>query len=129
MFASRKRERPWFVLGLPEPSTMRTLAPNMACIVTNRISADGASVGYMVRMPIEPGDRPEDSGWQFMAGDEDQAYMDDPDNAHIFSLNTIANHDPGVIPFLSRPRGSAWGRNGNTFLEEPLPQPPGDGQA
>jgi hypothetical protein len=124
-----RQARPWYVLGLPEPATMRRLAPNTMCFVTNRISADGASIGSMVRLPIEAGDREEDSGWQFMAGDEDQAYMDDPDDAHVFSLNTIADHDPAVIPFLDRPRGTAWGRKGDTFLEEPPPWTAGEGPA
>ncbi|GAA4755166.1 hypothetical protein GCM10025783_30410 [Amnibacterium soli] len=121
--------RPWYVLGLPDPATMRPLAPDVACFVTNRISAEGAAVGYMVRMPVEPGDRKGNSGWQFMAGDEDQAYIDDPDNSHIFSVNTIANHDPAVIPFLDRARGTAWGRKGNTFVEEPLPWSEDEGPA
>ena len=110
----------WYA-GFPDQALMRPLAPRLACFVTSRVSAEGCSVGFMVRVPVEPWDRPEQSGWQFLAGDEDQEYVDDPGNVHVTSLNTIANHDPAVIPFLDRPRGTAWGRKGNTFIEEPPP--------
>lgn len=37
------------------------------CIATDMITVNGSLVGYMVR---EPSDRPDDSGWCFMAGNE-----------------------------------------------------------
>ena len=115
-----RRDGAWYA-GFPDRGSMRSLAPWLTCFVTNRVSADGQSVGFMVRMPLQLWDSPEQSGWQFLAGDEDQEYVDDPGNVHVTSLNTIANHDPAVIPFLDRPRGTAWGRKGNTFIEEPPP--------
>jgi len=60
---------------------------------------------------------PGDSGWQFFAGDETQDYVDDPDNTHLFSLNTIANHDPAVVPHLDAAFDTAWMRDGNGFRE------------
>ena len=39
------------------------------CLVSDRITKDGCKVGYMYRE--EPDDSAPDSGWRFMAGDED----------------------------------------------------------
>jgi hypothetical protein len=86
-----------------------------ACFATDHITVDGKKVGYMYR--DEP-DRPEDSGWRFFSGEETQAYVDDPDNTMIYDVNTIANYDPAIIPFLDAPPGSAYGRVGETFVAE-----------
>ncbi len=71
--------------------------------VSDRITVDGEKVGFMYR------DRPEekeDSGWRFLAGDETQEYIDDEKNSMIFDVNTIANYDPAIIPYLTMPIGS-----------------------
>lgn len=78
------------------------------CIATDRITVDGERVGYMYRdKPI----RPEDSGWVFSAGSESQEYMDDPANSGVYDVNTIANYDPEIIPFLDAPVGSRFVRS------------------
>ena len=61
------------------------------CIATNRITVEGCKVGYCYR---EEPDGGWDSGWRFTAGDERDEYMDDPNNAGIYKLNTICNDDP-----------------------------------
>lgn len=78
------------------------------CIATDMITVEGKKVGYMVR---EPTDRPYDSGWCFMAGDESQDYMDEADNHAIYDVNTIANYCPDIIPFLNAPPCSAFERD------------------
>ena len=72
------------------------------------ITVQGEKVGYMYRK--EP-DNDTDSGWRFMAGHESQSYMDDPDNLAVYDVNTIANYDPEIIPFLDAPPGSAFARD------------------
>jgi hypothetical protein len=62
------------------------------------------------------GDEP--ARWQFFAGDETEAFVDDPENIRVFSLNTIANHDPSVVPYLTAPVGSVWVRDGQRFVRE-----------
>ena len=52
-----------------------------------------------------------DSGWRFLAGDEDEEYMNNIENADIFCLNTICNYDPEIIEYLDCPVGSAFYRN------------------
>ncbi len=78
------------------------------CIATDMITVDGNKVGYFYR--DEPRDAI-DSGWCFMAGIESQEYMDDSKNHAIYDVNTIANYDPEIIPFLDAPIGSAFERN------------------
>ncbi len=71
------------------------------CIATNRITVEGRKVGYCYRE--EP-----DGGWDsglalYTAGDESDEYMDDPNNAGIYKLNTICNDDPDIITFAEHP--------------------------
>lgn len=86
------------------------------CFATDRILVDGAKVGYMYR---EEPEKEELSGWVFMAGDEPQEYADDPDNWGIYSVNTICNYDPAIIPYLDADEGMALGRvEGTDEFEE-----------
>ncbi len=77
------------------------------CIATDRITVDGAVIGFMYK--DEP-EFPLDSGWRFMAGDEDEDYMDDESQSGIYDVNTIANYDPAIIPYLHMPIGTALER-------------------
>ncbi|PZF74959.1 DUF2185 domain-containing protein [Taibaiella soli] len=78
------------------------------CVATDRITVDGNRVGYMCRTePIND----LDSGWQFLAGDESQEYVDVADNSGVYDVNTIANYDPEIIPFLHFPIGSEFERD------------------
>lgn len=96
---------------------IRRLIPNMGgCITSDRITVDGAPVGYMYREQPEFGI---DSGWRFFAGDESQEYADRPDNFSIYDVNTICNYDPAIVPFLDAPCGSAFGRVPGTDSFEP----------
>ncbi|GJN65081.1 immunity protein Imm33 domain-containing protein [Faecalibacterium gallinarum] len=93
---------------------MKNLLPDWSgasgCIATNRITVEGCKVGYCYR---EKPDGDWDSGWRFTAGDESDAYMDDPNNAGIYGLNTICNDDPDIIPLLNTPAPCAFERDGN----------------
>jgi hypothetical protein len=89
------------------------------CIASDRITVDGMPVGYMYRSaPVNE----VDSGWAFLAGDEDQAYLDDPDLHGVYDVNTIANYDRGIVPFVDLPIGArvVRGEDGLFYgLEEP----------
>ena len=92
---------------------IRPLATNRGgCMASDRVTVDGAGVGYMYR---EEGHNPLDSGWRFLAGDEDDAYMAESGNHDIYDVNTIANYSPAIIPFLDAPIGSAFFRDGETY--------------
>ncbi len=85
------------------------------CIATNRITVEGRKVGYCYR---EKPDGNWDSGWRFTAGDESDEYMDDPNNAGIYKLNTICNDDPDIIPLLHTPAPCAFERDENGVFQQ-----------
>ena len=85
------------------------------CIATNRITVEGYKVGYCYR---EKPDGGWDSGWRFTAGDESEEYMDDPNNAGIYKLNTICNDDPDIIPLLHTPAPCAFERDENGVFQQ-----------
>ena len=75
------------------------------CIATDMITVDGYPVRFMYReKPINN----MDSGWHFVSSFEDDEYMGNNENHGIYDVNTIANYDPSIIPFLSAPEGSAF---------------------
>ena len=97
---------------------MKNLLPDWeeasGCIATNRITVEGCKVGYCYR---EKPDGDWDSGWRFTAGDESDEYMDDPNNAGIYDLNSICNDDPDIIPLLHTPAPCAFERDTNGVLQ------------
>jgi hypothetical protein len=104
-----------------DASEIKQLIPSQgSCIATDEITVRGKKVGHMYR--AEASDE-YDSGWRFMAGDENQDYMDSASNLAVYDLNTLANYDQAIIPFLNEPVGSAFDRNDDTFekvLKSPL---------
>ena len=98
---------------------MKNLLPDWeeatGCIATNRITVEGCKVGYCYR---EKPDGDWDSGWRFTAGDESDEYMDDPNNAGIYGLNTICNDDPDIIPLLNTPAPCAFERDENGVFQQ-----------
>ena len=85
------------------------------CIATNCITVEGRKVGYCYR---EKPDGNWDSGWRFTVGDESDEYMDDPNNAGIYKLNTICNDDPDIIPLLHTPAPCAFERDENGVFQQ-----------
>lgn len=84
------------------------------CIVSDKITKEGFKVGYMYRE--QPSNDKPDSGWRFMAGNEDNEYMNNSNHHHIFAINTICNYDRNIIPYLKSKIGSAYIRvNSNKF--------------
>lgn len=106
-------------------AALRPLAEGRgSCIATDHILVEGKRVGFMYR---EKPRNEIDSGWHFFSGEETQEYVDVPANLAIYDVNTIANNDPEIIPFLDAPIGSAFGRDGQgVFRSEPMPIDPGD---
>lgn len=92
------------------------------CIVSDMITKEGWKVGYMFRDEPLP-DQP-DSGWHFLKGDENDEYMSDSNNHHVFALNTICNYDPDIIPYLHLPIGTYLIRvKGGKFIVDDGSQP------
>lgn len=98
--------------GIPRSSLENILdwdGPD-GCYATDRITVENRKVGIMYR---EPPESRLDSGWRFLAGDEDEDYMNNIENTDIYRLNTICNYDAEIIEYLDNPVGSAFYRNKN----------------
>ena len=80
-------------------------------MATDKITVEGLQVGYMYR---EEPFTDMDSGWRIFSGTESQEYVDDASNTEIYDLNTIANYDRAVIPYLEFPIGTALERAPNS---------------
>jgi len=86
------------------------------CMVSNKITVEGEKVGFMYRE--KPEDK-NDSGWRFLSGTETQEYVDDPYTSKIMDVNTVANYDQAIIPYLKMPFGTELERleNSDEFIE------------
>lgn len=93
---------------------IKELAPARgSCIATDMITVEGERVGYMYREEPDP-ENAADSGWRFFSGTEDDEYANDPSNLQVYDVNTIANYDPEIIPFLDADVPSAFARDAET---------------
>src|SRR5215831_3609540 len=96
------------VFFLPAHAIRPNLAPKRgSCLASDMITVHGHPVGFMYR---EEPDNELDSGWRFFAGSESQEYCDDPSNFELFDVNTIANCDPDIVPFLDADCGCSFER-------------------
>lgn len=95
---------------------LKVIEPMGSCLASDKITIEGLPVGYMYR---EDPEEDNDSGWRFLSGTEDQDYIDDPNNSMIFEVNTLANYDAAIIPYLKYPIGSELERieNSDDFAE------------
>ena len=101
-------------------SPKKRLTPKIGyCFATDEITILGAKVGYMYR---EKPKKADDSGWRFFSGKETNAYLDNPDNTHIFDTDAIANCDQDIIPLLKSRFNTAFIRDPITkkFVKEKL---------
>lgn len=91
--------------AIPKEHIVSLVPHSGGCLATDRITVEAAEVGYMYR---EDTDRQWDTGWRFFAGDENEEYINDLDNTTIYSVNTIANYDPDILPYLNTPAPCAF---------------------
>ena len=88
---------------------------NEWALATDKIMVEGCKVGYMCK---DEKSREGDSGWIFYEGTESEEYLNDTKNIGVYSLNTIANYDPDIIPLLSSPADKRFYRDRNGRLCE-----------
>src|SRR5690349_15478188 len=101
---------------------IRDLAPGRGwCVATDHILVEGRQVGAMLREePVNIAD----SGWRFFSGLESDEYLNDPDNLEDYiDVNSLANYDPDIIPFLDSPVGSEFERDEILGVFIPLVDP------
>ncbi|OIN58446.1 DUF2185 domain-containing protein [Arsenicibacter rosenii] len=87
------------------------------CLSSDKIVVEGLVIGYMYR---EEPEIAEDNGWRFFSGTESDDYINDAQNLAYYSVNTIANYDPSIIPYLESPIGSEFMRIEGTNQFEKL---------
>ena len=76
---------------------------NLNAIVSAKILRDGYKVGYMLRYEPRDGD---DSGWQLLAGNEEDNYLNDVKNISLVPLGYICNLDPDILKYIDYPAGT-----------------------
>jgi hypothetical protein len=122
MWFGRKKKPRAFQYGVDQVADLAR--GRGGCIASKRAIEDGFGIFYMSRSePVND----VDSGWAFLHGSEDEAYMDDPANHLILDVNTVANVNPAVIEHLDAPFGSAFTWNGDGFIPVPNGPPSRDG--
>ena len=77
-------------------------------VLASKMLVDGKrKVRYMYH---EESTNPQDSGWRFFCGDEDDAYVNDPENIAVYDINTILEIDKSILPYLNCATGIALER-------------------
>jgi len=77
-------------------------------VLATKMLVDGKrKVRYMYH---EGTTNPQDSGWRFFCGDEDDEYVNNPDNIAVYDINTILEIDKSIMPYLTCPEGTALER-------------------
>lgn len=86
----------------------------MFCYVSKKITDEGWKVGYMVR---EESQREGDSGWSFMAGNEDDKFIEDYKNIQLLSIAEMCRLASEVLEHIDKPVGTALIRVSSDRLE------------
>lgn len=71
--------------------------------VSKKIMDEGWGIGYMCR---EEAIREEDSGWSFMVGNEDDAYLEDYRNIQLMSIHQVMQYDSAIWKYINNPVGT-----------------------
>jgi hypothetical protein len=86
--------------------------------IITRLALEKKEVNWVLR--DEP-NNPQDSGWQLFYGNEDDAYLDDPSNAAIISLEAALSFSPQLAQVLSS-QGKAfdWSEEKKMYVENTI---------
>ena len=76
---------------------------NLRAIVSAKILREGYKVGYMLRFEPHDGD---DSGWQLLAGNEEDNYLNDIKNISLVPLGYVCDLDPDILKYVDCPVGT-----------------------
>lgn len=87
---------------------------NLRAYVSKKITEEGWKVGYMVKS--EPYNE-WDSGWQFLAGNEDDKYLSDPNNTALLSIGVVCQLDRDILKYLDSPVGAQFIRISSNEFE------------
>ncbi len=85
---------------------------NAVCMASAQVTEEKLKVGFMYR---EQPEEDLDSGWRFLSGKEDDAYLDNENNYGVFDVEFIVQLDPLVRNYIHLPVGTELERNDNKF--------------
>ena len=71
--------------------------------VSRKVYEEGWIVGYMCR---DEALNENDSGWSFMAGNEEKEYVDDYNNIVLMRVGAVYQRDPAIFSHIDRPVGT-----------------------
>lgn len=100
----------WDDLSIPEYTDSQKYA-----FVTQK-ALDNNYIGYCYR---ENSEIKIDSGWRFLFGDEDEDYLDNPDNSETKDLSEILEWKPELATIITLRRGLEfeWDDEKKEFIE------------
>lgn len=83
--------------------------------VSKKILDEGWKIGYMCR---DEAIRENDSGWSFMAGNEDEEYIKDYHNIQLMSIHSVMQYDGAIWKYINSPVGTRLVRVSSQEFEE-----------
>lgn len=86
-----------------EPTINRMNLLNKMAYLSKKVSEEGWKVGYMCR---DEAMNENDSGWQFLAGNEDDEYLNDYKNIALVSVQEVYQLDPDIWNYIDSPVGA-----------------------
>ena len=86
-----------------EPTKKKMKLLSQTAYLSKKILEEGWKVGYMRRdEPINEND----SGWSFLAGNEDDEYYNDYKNIALVSVHEVYQLDPDICNYIDNPVGT-----------------------
>lgn len=76
---------------------------NLKALVSKKITEEGYKVGYMIRNNSYD---VMDSGWQFLAGNEDESYLKDVKKIELLPVGYVCNLDSDIENYIEYPIGT-----------------------
>lgn len=86
-----------------KPTKNRMNLLNKMAYLSKKVSEDGWKVGYMCR---EEAMNENDSGWQFLAGNEDDKYLNNNKNCLLVHVQDVYQLDPDIWNYIDNPVGT-----------------------
>lgn len=83
--------------------------------VSKKILDEGWKIGYMCR---DEAIRENDSGWSFMAGNEDEEYIEDYHNIQLMTIHSVMQYDGAIWKHINSPVGTRLVRVSSQEFEE-----------
>ena len=86
-----------------EPTKNRMKLLNQMAYLSKKVLEEGWKVGFMCR---DEAMNENDSGWSFMAGNEDDEYVADYKNIALVSVHEVYQLDPDIWNYIDNPVGT-----------------------